>query len=123
MIVSDNGTEFPSNAILGWAKNQGVDWHYIAQGKPMRNGYVEPFNGRVRGELPHESLFIDLDRASPGADSLRCRSRKLFHESRIRENCTSGLCGGRRQALHWAPPPTRQVTSLARLGACPSSHW
>src|SRR5262249_20572174 len=43
--------------------------------------------------------------------SLRCRSRKLFHESRIRENCTSGLCGGRRQALHWAPPPTRQLRS------------
>src|SRR5262249_8165329 len=39
---------------------------------------------------------------------LRFGSRKLFHESRIRENCTSGLCGGRRQALHWAPPPTRQ---------------
>jgi RNA-directed DNA polymerase len=28
------------------------------------------------------------------------RSRKPFHESRIRENCTSGLCGGRRQGLH-----------------------
>jgi putative transposase len=25
MIVSDNGTEFTSNAMLGWAKDQGVD--------------------------------------------------------------------------------------------------
>ncbi len=34
MIVSDNGTEFTSNAILGWAKDHNVEWHYIAPGKP-----------------------------------------------------------------------------------------
>jgi len=28
MIVSDNGTEFTSNAILGWAKDKRVEWHY-----------------------------------------------------------------------------------------------
>ena len=28
-IVSDNGTEFTSNAILGWADETGVGWHYI----------------------------------------------------------------------------------------------
>ena len=30
MIVSDHGTELPSNAILGWTKDHGVEWHYIA---------------------------------------------------------------------------------------------
>jgi putative transposase len=63
MIVSDNGTEFTSNAMLGWAKDQGVDWHYIAPGKPMQNGYIESFNGRMRDELLNESLFINLDQA------------------------------------------------------------
>ena len=29
MIVSDNGTEFTSNAILRWADEMRVDWHYI----------------------------------------------------------------------------------------------
>ena len=48
MIVSDNGTEFTSNAILGWAKDHRVEWHYIAPGKPMQNGYIESFNGRMR---------------------------------------------------------------------------
>lgn len=48
MIVSDNGTEFTSNAILGWTKDHRVDWHYIAPGKPMQNGYIESFNGRMR---------------------------------------------------------------------------
>jgi transposase InsO family protein len=63
MVVSDNGTEFTSNAILGWAKDHAVDWHYIAPGRPMQNGYIESFNGRMRDELLNESLFIDLDQA------------------------------------------------------------
>ena len=29
-IVSDNGTELTSNAILSWADETGVGWHYIA---------------------------------------------------------------------------------------------
>ena len=63
MIVSDNGTEFTSNAILGWAKDHRVEWHYIAPGKPMQNGTIESFNGRMRDELLNESLFIDLGQA------------------------------------------------------------
>ena len=45
MIVSDNGTELTSNAILAWQQQRGVEWHYIAPGKPMQNGFVESFNG------------------------------------------------------------------------------
>jgi putative transposase len=63
MIVSDNGTEFTSNAILSWAKDHRVEWHYIAPGRPMQNGYIESFNGRMRDELLNESLFINLDQA------------------------------------------------------------
>ena len=62
-IVSDHGTEFTSNAILSWAGEQRVEWHYIAPGKPMQNGYIESFNGRMRDELLNETLFFDLDQA------------------------------------------------------------
>ena len=48
MVVSDNGTELTSNAILKWQEDRKVDWHYIAPGKPMQNGFVESFNGRMR---------------------------------------------------------------------------
>jgi transposase InsO family protein len=60
LIVSDSGTELTSNAIFIWAKEHGVAWHYIAPGKPMQNGYVEYFNGRMRDELLNESLFFGL---------------------------------------------------------------
>lgn len=58
MIVSDHGTEFTSNAILAWAKDAGVEWHYIEPGKPMQNGFCESFNGRMRDELLNETLFL-----------------------------------------------------------------
>jgi len=63
MIVSDNGTELTSNAVLAWCGEAGVAWHYIAPGKPMQNGYVESFNGRMRDELLNETLFLSLDHA------------------------------------------------------------
>ena len=40
MIVSDNGTEFTSNAILSWADRSRVEWHYIAPGKPTQNAFI-----------------------------------------------------------------------------------
>jgi putative transposase len=63
VIVSDNGTELTSNAVLAWCGEIGVEWHYIAPGKPMQNGYVESFNGRMRDELLNETLFLSLDHA------------------------------------------------------------
>ena len=63
VIVSDNGTEFTSNAIFAWAKDNKVHWHFIAPGKPTQNPFCESFNGRMRDELLNESLFLSLDHA------------------------------------------------------------
>ena len=35
MVISDNGTEFTSNAVLSWSDDRQIAWHYIARGKPM----------------------------------------------------------------------------------------
>ncbi len=63
MMVSDNGTELTSNAILRWCSEQRIEWHYIAPGKPMQNGFVESFNGRMRDELLNETMFRNLTHA------------------------------------------------------------
>jgi putative transposase len=60
MIVSDNGTELTSNAILRWADDHKVTWHYIAPGKPVQNAFAESFIGRLRDELLNETLFRSL---------------------------------------------------------------
>jgi putative transposase len=59
-IVSDNGTELTSNAILEWADQRKIGWHYIAPGKPQQNGFSESFNGKLRDELLNETLFSSL---------------------------------------------------------------
>ncbi|OUI79925.1 hypothetical protein HK22_09945, partial [Gluconobacter sp. DsW_056] len=63
MIVSGNGTEFTSHAILKWVNEMKVEWHYIVPGKPQQNGFVEGFNGRLRDECLNEALLTSLNHA------------------------------------------------------------
>ena len=62
-IVSDNGTEMTSMAVLQWCQNTKIEWHYIAPGKPQQNAFVESFNGSFRDECLNETLFSSLDEA------------------------------------------------------------
>ena len=77
-VVSDNGTEFTSMAILRWCQETGVEWHYIAPGKPTQNAFVESF-------MYGRPLRCKVDRAG-GAASGRVRScmrpvrAALFHD-------------------------------------------
>ena len=50
-------------AILKWTQASGVDWHYIAPGKPQQNAFVESFIGRLRDECLNETLFSSLPQA------------------------------------------------------------
>ena len=62
-ILSDNGTELTSNAIVSWTIEAGVNWHYIDPGRPMQNPFIESFNGRLRDEFLNETLFTSLMQA------------------------------------------------------------
>jgi putative transposase len=60
MIVSDNGSELTSHAVLRWVEETRIEWHYIAPGKPVQNAFVESFNGRLRDECLNEHVFRSL---------------------------------------------------------------
>jgi len=62
-IVSDNGTEMTSSAVLKWCQRTMVEWHYIAPGKPTQNAFIESFNGSFRDECLNETLFSSLSEA------------------------------------------------------------
>ena len=62
-IVSDNGTELTSRAILIWAQGHSIEWHYITPGKPRENGFTESLNGRIRDECLNEHVFVGLAHA------------------------------------------------------------
>ena len=62
-IVMDNGPEFTSKALDMWAFERGVQLHFIQPGKPVRNAFVESFNGKVRDECLNLNWFTSLDGA------------------------------------------------------------
>jgi transposase InsO family protein len=66
------GTELTSNAILKWCAETKIEWHYIAPGKPMQNGFVESFNGRMR-EVP---VYGELVSAIPWEQGIKQRFRE-----------------------------------------------
>lgn len=67
----DNGSEFTSNAMLGWAAETSVELHFIEPGKPTQNGSVESFNGRLRDELLNEHSFPTIFHARSAVEAWR----------------------------------------------------
>jgi len=63
MIVSDNGPELTSLAILRWQQERQVEWHTIEPGKPQQNPFAESFNGKLRDEFLNETVFSSLAEA------------------------------------------------------------
>ena len=61
-VVSDNGTELTSGAVLRWATRR-VAWHYIEPGKPVQNAFIESFNSKLRDECLNEYVFSSLGEA------------------------------------------------------------
>lgn len=59
-ITVDNGSEFASSLMDRWAYENGVKLDFIRPGRPVENGYIESFNGRLRDELLNVSVFLSL---------------------------------------------------------------
>lgn len=95
MVVSDNGTERTSNAILQWQQDRVVEWHYIAPGNPARLGRQKRLDHRpvevrqikprhrnlLSRRLNHNALrlgilFIDFMGMRPNASSAEISRRR-----------------------------------------------
>jgi putative transposase len=97
-IVSDNGTELTSNAILQWADDHKVNWHYIAPGKPVQNAFVESFIGRLRDELLNETLFRSLAHTRAVLEAWRADYNTDRPHSRLGWRSPAGYAAARRSA-------------------------
>lgn len=116
MIVSDNGTEFTSNAILGFADRNHIDWHYIAPGKPMQNAFIESFNGRLRDELLNETLFPSLSYARAAVAGWRTDYNLNRPHSRL------GWMTPTEYANTFNPRRDLPLRSIASSAAAPVAH-
>lgn len=59
-ITTDNGSEFAGQAMDAWAHQAGVKLDFIRPGRPVQNGYIESFNGRLRDEFLNGEIFFNL---------------------------------------------------------------
>ena len=62
-ITVDNGSEFYSRALEAWAMSSEVQLCFIRPGRPLENGFIESFNGRLRDECLNVEWFSSLDDA------------------------------------------------------------
>ena len=113
-ITVDNGTEFCSRALDGWAYRKGVKLEFIRPGRPAENGFIESFNGaagerwvsptcdksRVSGivlacaEGPHDKNAQDskycaytcLHWENPRGANLRESTERKYHKQRHMKN-------------------------------------
>jgi putative transposase len=70
-ITVDNGSEFASRAMDGWAYGHGIRLDFIRPGRPVENGYIESFNGRLRDECLNVNLFFSIEDARKKLESWR----------------------------------------------------
>lgn len=62
-ITMDDGSEFTGRAMEAWAVQTGVQLCFIRPGRPVENGYIESFNGRLRDECLNVEWFPSLAQA------------------------------------------------------------
>ena len=70
-LTVDHGTEFTSRALDEWAYRRGVTLDFIRPGKPVENGYIESFNGKLRDECLNANQFLSIEDARSKIESWR----------------------------------------------------
>lgn len=83
MIAFDRGTEFVCNAMRAWSNDTVINWHFIVPGKPMQNGFIESYNGRLRDERSTKvgsSIWITPAPRSPTGRRFQCPAASVVAE-------------------------------------------
>jgi putative transposase len=62
-IQTDNGPEFTGHQLDTWAYRNRVRLFFIEPGKPVQNGHIESFNGKLRNECLNLEWFTSLHEA------------------------------------------------------------
>jgi putative transposase len=84
LIQVDNGPEFISKALDGWAYQNGVKLEFSRPGKPTDNAYIESFNGKFRAECLDQHWFASLQEAR------RLIERWRIHYNEVRPHSALG---------------------------------
>jgi putative transposase len=83
-IRVDHGPEFVCDAVRRWCEQKKVELDYIEPGKPMQNGHIESFNGKLRDECLNTHWFTSLRQARNIIESWRTDYNEARPHSALR---------------------------------------
>jgi putative transposase len=98
-VTLDNGTEFTSRVFDSWAFQHRISLDFIRPGRPVENGTIESFNGRLRDECLSQHWFHSLDEARKILDDFKRDYNEIRPHSSL-ENRTPNEVAER--LLAWA---------------------
>ena len=118
-VCSHNGPEFTSRRMLGWAEDWKVGLVHVPPGRPMQNGHIESFHGRLRDVCLNASWFRTLNdvRCSLGAwrEDYNCDRPYRSLNYRTPDELKLGLEGIRAMARIPSTTVTRNTTEKLQL--------
>jgi transposase InsO family protein len=88
----DNGPEFTSRHFLAWCERQGIEVVHIQPGRPMQNGYLERFNGRLRDECLNANWFANLAEAKEKIEAWRKEDNTARPRQQSGVSHAGGVC-------------------------------
>jgi putative transposase len=115
-IRCDNGPELTSRHFLAWAIERKVELAYIQPGKPMQNGRLESFNGKLREECLNISWFQNLFDARRKIAAWRIEYNKERPHSSLSYRTPKEFAVAQAAGFYIAEPEARDSNAVP----CPS---
>lgn len=113
-LTLDNGSEFAGRAMELWAIQNGVQLCFIRPGRPVENGFIESFNGRLRDECLNVEWFTSLDEARERLALWRDHYNNRRPHSALDDRSPASFA-----ALHCARPPRFALSTLSKANGEP----
>ncbi len=134
-ITCDKGSEFAGRVLEAWAMEHGVQLIFIRPGRPMENGFIESFNGRLRDECLNVEWFRSLEEARQKLAAWRYHYNHQRPHSALRDRTPASVAGEHegRGERHFAfsslgralggPPQGFAAPANAALDPGPRAPW
>ncbi len=113
-LTLDNGSEFVGRAMEAWAMESGVQLCFIRPGRPVENGFIESFNGRLRDECLNVEWFASLTDAQVKLATWRDHYNHQRPHSALDDRTPAWFAG-----LHGTPTPRSALPTLAKANGEP----
>jgi putative transposase len=116
-ITLDNGSEFAGRALEAWAIQHGVQLCFIRPGRPVENGFIESFNGRLRDECLNVEWFGSLQQARSTLARWRHQYNHHRPHSALADQTPSAFASAYAQSLErFAPMNADRASEKPRQG-------